>query len=151
MICAADAEFVAEDRSEIEDRADGGDCEVGICRPDFGVVGPCGTRGGCAIGVRDIVVDVLCSQELGEGHCDGYEDTDGDQEAEDAGYDAESADACFKVLSMLALTMIIGQKRILRLLAMHAGGRHASQSYSGRDGSRSVKRSGEASEALAVD
>jgi hypothetical protein len=28
--------------------------------------------------VRDIVVDVLCSQELGEGHCDGYKDADGD-------------------------------------------------------------------------
>ena len=59
MVCAADAEFVAEDGGEVEQGADGRDGEVGVCGPDFGVVRPCRARDCFAIAC-DVAVGVLC-------------------------------------------------------------------------------------------
>lgn len=92
-IRSPNAEPVAEDCGEIEDRRNQCDAEVGVRGPELGVVGPGGAVGGCAVGVGDGAVDVLRLEEFGDCHGYGGQDANGDEETEDAGYDAETADA----------------------------------------------------------
>lgn len=62
--------------------------------------------------MRDVSVDVLGLEEFDEGHCDGYENANGYQEAQHTRYDAEAADPRFEVLHLLVLEVIVEQHRL---------------------------------------
>lgn len=74
----ADTKLVAEDRAKVQDNGYGCDAEVGVCWPDFGVFGPGGAGGCCAVGVGDGAICVLRVEKLDERHCEGCQDADGD-------------------------------------------------------------------------